>query len=191
MAAVPLALRVTLALAAAVAATVAGCGRGEPRPAARAVADAAPVPVVPIDAAAAPAVDAAPTRGGADDPLAEKLRHCPAAVPGAITVLQDIRDGIDLTITATAPTATAEIRRRGAHLVAFTAGHASPTGQAEHGGGGGGGFMQNCPVVTRSTSITASDIPRGVRLRVRPTGALTVAALRAETRRRLRELVGP
>lgn len=188
MPAVPLALRTTLVLAAV---ALAGCGRGEPPPAGRAVADAAAPPVVPVDAAAAPAADAAPVRGGADDPLAEKLRHCPAAVAGAVTVLQDIRDGIDLTITATAPAATAEIRRRGAHLVAFTAGRAGPSGRAEHGGGGGGGFMQNCPVVTRSTSITASDIPRGVRLRVRPTGALTVAALRADTRRRLRELVRP
>ncbi len=189
MPAVPLARRATLLLVAVAA--VVGCGRAEPRPAARAVADAGPPAVAPVDAAAAPAIDAAPVRGGADDPLAEKLRHCPAAVPGAVTVLQDIRDGIDLTITATAPAATAEIRRRGAHLVAFTAGRAGDDGRAEHGGGGGGGFMQNCPVVTRATSITASDIPRGVRLRVRPTGALTVAALRAETRRRLGELVRP
>ena len=127
------------------------------------------------------AVDAAPARGGADDPLAEKLRHCPLAVDGAATASRDTGDGIELTITTSTAAGIAEIRRRAAHLVAFTAGQGP---RADHGGGAGGGFMQNCPVVTRATSITATDVAGGSRLLVRAVGTLSVAELRAETRRR-------
>lgn len=56
--------------------------------------------------------------------------------------------------------------------------------RVEHGGGHGGGFMQNCRLVTRATSIAATDVSGGSRLVVRPVDPLTVAELRAETRRR-------
>ena len=138
-------------------------------------------PVVPPDAVKDAAVVAAPARGGPDDPLAEKLRHCPVAVAGSTTALQDTDDGIALTITAPGTAAATGIRRRAAHLVAFTAGQAKRT---EQGGGGGGGFMQNCPVVTRATSITATDVTGGSRLDVHPIGSLTADVLRTETRRR-------
>lgn len=132
--------------------------------------------------------DAPPARGGPDDPMAEKLRHCPTTVPGSVTVLSDVPGGIDVTVTAIAPDVMAEVQRRAAHLVELSAGRAA---RGEHGGGAGGGFMQNCPVVIRSTSITTADLPDGVRLEVRPRGSLTVDELRADTRRRQAALAGP
>lgn len=165
------------------AAAVVGCGRSRARASDAAVAatpDAAP--------AAALALDAAPERGGPDDPLAEKLRHCPLTVDGARTTIADVDVGIALTVTADAAPATAEIRRRAAHLVAFTTDQAA---RKDHGGGDGGGFMRNCPVVVRDTRVDATDVAGGSRLVVRPTGALTVADLRTETRRRHDALVSP
>lgn len=178
-----------------------GC-RSEPRdaPAGGASAASPPSPAGSAPAAApspsgaaapsapSPSADALPARGGPDDPLAEKLRHCPVTVDGATTALRDIPAGIEVTVTAPDPAAATEIQRRAAHMVAFTAGRAN---RGEHGGGAGGGFMQNCPVVARSTTIDATHIPRGAVLLVRPTGDLTIAALRTETRRRQSALITP
>ena len=152
---------------------VTGCGRER-----RATDEDRPAPPTSV---AAP-IDAAPVRGGPDDPLAEKLRHCPVAVAGASTVPRDQPEGVALTIIAVDDAAAAEIRRRTAHLVELSAGQAART---EHGGGAGGGFMQNCPVVIRSTSISAVDVAGGTRLLMRPLAPLTVADLRAEVGRRL------
>ncbi|HUQ01116.1 MAG TPA: hypothetical protein VM261_01415 [Kofleriaceae bacterium] len=141
-----------------------------------------------IDAAVAIAPDAAPERGGPDDPLAEKLRHCPVTVEGARTTIADVEGGVALTVIADGETAIAEIHRRAAHLVAFTADQAA---RKDHGGGDGGGFMRNCPVVTRDTRIVAEDVDGGSRLVVQPTTASALAELRAETRRRHDALVNP
>ncbi len=124
----------------------------------------------------------------ADDPMAEKLRHCPVTVDGAAVELRDIDGGIEVIVTAGDAAATADIRRRAAHLVAFSLGQA--TG-GKHGGGDGGGFMRNCPVVTRATQITSTAVPRGASLIVRPTDGSPVADLRAETRRRHDALIAP
>jgi hypothetical protein len=132
-----------------------------------------------------------PSRAGPappDDPLAEKLRHCPITVDGVAIALRDVDDGVEWTITATDAAAIDEIRRRAAHLVAFTSGQPR---RGEHGGGAGGGFMQNCPVVARSTTIEATDIPGGSRLVVRAGPDLTAPELRAETRRRHAALTAP
>ena len=122
-----------------------------------------------------------PPRAAPVDPLDEKLRHCPVTVDGARTEITDVTDGIALVVTADADAAVTEILRRAAHLVHFTSGAATGT---THGGGEGGGFMRNCPVVARDTRVTAADVPGGARLTVTPRGALTVDALRADTRRR-------
>jgi hypothetical protein len=51
--------------------------------------------------------------------------------------------------------------------------------------------MRNCPVVTRDTLVTASDIERGVRIHVRPRDARAVEALRRDTRQRHAGLAAP
>ncbi|HVK78106.1 MAG TPA: hypothetical protein VM734_32585 [Kofleriaceae bacterium] len=146
---------------------------------------AATAPPPAIDAAGAPSAaggaDAAAAAPTGDDPLAEKLRHCPLTVDGARTELRDVAGGIEVVVTADDPTATAEIRRRAAHLVAFSLGAAT---KANHGNGEGGGFMRDCPVVTRGTEITSTAVPGGASLIVRPADRTPVADLRAETRRR-------
>jgi hypothetical protein len=140
--------------------------------------------------AGAPAAHRAPATapGGSADPLAEKLRHCPVTVEGASTEIRDTTDGVELLVTAAVADAVARIRARARHLEAFTRG--ADTG-VRHGAGRGGGWMRNCPVVTRDTLVTASDIERGVRIHVRPRDARAVEALRRDTRQRHAGLAAP
>jgi hypothetical protein len=123
-----------------------------------------------------------------DDPLAEKLRHCPVTVDGARTEIRDVAGGVEVIVTAEDAAAVADIRRRAAHLVAFSLG---VTAKLAHGNGDGDGFMRNCPVVTRGTEITATAVVGGASLIVRPADRTPVAELRAETRKRHDALIAP
>lgn len=119
-----------------------------------------------------------------DPDLAEKLRHCPLTVDGVDVSLTDTEGGIRFALTAASEPAVAEVRRRAHHMAEFTSGR----GRDQHGGGKGGGFMRNCPVVSKDTSVVASDIERGVVVVVTATQPEAVDELRAETRRRLAAL---
>jgi len=114
-----------------------------------------------------------------DDPLAEKLRHCPATVPGARTEIEDVEGGVALSVRVE-EASRVELRRRARHLEDFTHGRGAGV---PHGGGKGGGFMRDCPVVTEKTTVVAREIEGGLQLHVTPVG-WTAEALRAETRRR-------
>ncbi len=113
------------------------------------------------------------------DEMDEKMRHCPLALEGAVSTLEDIAGGVRFTIKT--PDATvAEVRRRAHHIVEF----AAKRTHEGHGGfdGKGGGRMKNCPVVTDGVTITASDIEGGAQLDVVAT--TDAEALRASTRER-------
>src|SRR5690606_28986073 len=123
-----------------------------------------------------------PAAGSAKKPpdeMDERMRHCPLALDGATSTLEDIDGGVRFTIKAP-EAAIAEARRRAHHIVDFAAGKT----RAGHGefDGQGGGHMKNCPVVTDDVSITATDITGGAQLDVKALG--DVARLRAETRAR-------
>ena len=155
-------------------------GEPAPRPA---VVDAAG------DAASvAGAADAAPVRGGPDDPMAEKQRHCPLTVGEARTTVHDVEGGIELLVEAAPEVDVVEIRRRAAYLVELAAGRVD---RSAHGGGEGGGNLRNCPVVVKDTQITVVDVNGGSRIIVQPAGPLTVEDLRTETRRRFDALHAP
>jgi hypothetical protein len=109
----------------------------------------------------------------------ERMRHCPLALDGATSTLEDIDGGVRFTIKAPEPTVP-EVRRRAHHIVEF----AARKTRVGHGGfdGKGGGRMKNCPVITDAVTIAVTDLDGGAQLDVLATGDL--AALRAETRAR-------
>lgn len=110
------------------------------------------------------------------------MRHCPLALDGATSVLEDVDGGVRFTIDA--PEATRdEARRRAHHIVEFAArktrqGHGDFDGK-------GGGRMKNCPIVTDEVTITATDTDGGARVDV-VTEPARVDTLRAETRERVK-----
>lgn len=113
------------------------------------------------------------------DEMDERMRHCPLALDGATSTLEDIEGGVRFTINAP-PAEVAEAQRRAHHIVEF----AAKKTREGHGGfdGKGGGRMKNCPVVTDGVTITATDLPTGAQLDIIAQG--DVAQLRVDTRAR-------
>lgn len=113
-----------------------------------------------------------------NDEMDEKMRHCPLALDGAVSTLEDIEGGVRFTIQVPAA-GVDEVRRRARHIVEF----AEKKTRAGHGefDGKGGGHMKNCPVVTDDVTITETDVDGGARLDVVGKDA---SALRVETRDR-------
>ena len=117
------------------------------------------------------------------DEMDEKMRHCPLAIDGATSTLEDIAGGVRFTIKAP-DAALAEARRRAHHVVEFAAkktreGHGDFDGK-------GGGRMKNCPVVTDDVTISATDVDGGAQLDI-VSASNRVEALRTETRERVKK----
>jgi hypothetical protein len=126
-----------------------------------------------------PASDPDPA-GKPPDEMDEKMRHCPLALDGATSVLEEIEGGVRFTVKV--PDATvAEVRRRSHHVVEFAA-RKTTKGHGEF-DGKGGGRMRNCPVVTDDVTISVAEIEGGARLDIVTAGG--VDELRAETRARV------
>lgn len=115
------------------------------------------------------------------DEMDERMRHCPLALDGATSTIEDIDGGVRFTIKPPAA-ALEEARHRAHHIVEF----AAKKTRAGHGefDGKGGGRMKNCPVVTDDVTITETDIDGGAQLDVVTTPD-HVDALRADTRDRV------
>ena len=115
------------------------------------------------------------------DEMDEKMRHCPLALDGATSTVEDIDGGVRFTI-AVPEASRDEVRRRAHHIVDF----AARKTREGHGGfdGKGGGRMKNCPVVTDDVTITTADIADGAQLDV-VTAPAQIEALRAQTRERV------
>jgi hypothetical protein len=114
------------------------------------------------------------------DEMDEKMRHCPLALDGAATTLEDIDGGVRFTVHVP-DRSVAEARRRARHLVDFAA-KRTHDGHGEF-DGKGGGHMKNCPVVTDQVTITVADVVGGAQLDV-TTATDHVVALRSEARAR-------
>ncbi len=113
----------------------------------------------------------------------ERMRHCPLALDGAASSLEDIDGGVRFTIKVPGASLV-EARRRAHHIVDF----AAKKTRDGHGGfdGKGGGRMKNCPVVTDHVAITVADIDGGARLDITADTA-RVQELRVETRERVKK----
>ena len=115
------------------------------------------------------------------DQMDEKMRHCPLALDGATSTVEDIDGGVRFTIKPPAASLE-EARNRAHHIVDF----AAKKTRAGHGefDGKGGGRMKNCPVVTDDVTITETDIEGGAQLDV-VSATNHADALRADTRERV------
>lgn len=121
-----------------------GCGSSESKPEPKAEAKPA-------------TVDQKPAPKPPDE-MDERMRHCPLALDGAASTLEDIAGGVRFTIKVP-ESSVDEARRRAHHIVDF----AAKKTRAGHSGfdGKGGGRMKNCPVVTDQVTITATDVAGG------------------------------
>ncbi len=116
-----------------------------------------------------------------NDDMDEKMRHCPLALDGAASTLEDIPGGVRFTIRVPAAQLE-ELRRRARHIVQFAA-KRTRDGHGEF-DGKGGGHMKNCPVLTDDVTISAADVDGGAQLDI--TGD-RVDTVRAESRERARK----
>jgi len=114
------------------------------------------------------------------DDMDEKMRHCPLALDGAVSTMENVPGGVRFTVAVPEPLVT-EVRRRAHEIVDFAA-KRTTKGHGEF-DGKGGRHMKNCPVVTDDVTITVADVAGGTRLEI-VSASGRVDALRAEARRR-------
>jgi TusA-related sulfurtransferase len=145
---------------------------GTPSPTASGTASSAGPP-----ATVAPSASVAPSG---------KMAHCPDAVQGAKTAIQDVPGGVQLTITATDPSGMADIRARTQALIDAQK-NQSP-GVRHTGTGEGGGLLGRCPVVLKETTIVAADGAGGSVITVTAKDGAELDWLRRETRDREADL---
>ncbi len=95
---------------------------------------------------------------------------CPSTVPGAVTTVQNRKDGISLTVLASDEHAADEIKRRAAAAA--------------------NGFGGDCPGAAPNTAVKLQELPDGAILTVTARAAGEAPQLQQETRARLRRLQG-
>lgn len=116
-----------------------------------------------------------------------QMAHCPSAVPGAKTTVEDTKSGVVVMVTASEPSARDEIRRR-AH-VQESVGLQPERGAIEHTGGGtGSGKYGFCPGMIEGTRVAVDELPDGAKLTVWAASRPEVSSLQRMTRERLRQL---
>jgi TusA-related sulfurtransferase len=115
------------------------------------------------------------------------MANCPSAVREAKTTVEDRRDGVAVTVTATDPIAQEEIRRR-ARIQADVA-MQTERGAIEHTGGGtGSGRYGFCPGMIEDTKLKVEQLPNGIRLIVQSPSEKEIKQLQKLTRERARAL---
>ncbi len=109
------------------------------------------------------------SKPGASDAGQKHMANCPSAVKGAKTALKDVKDTVEVTVTAPDASGTSDIRERAKRLVASSKVEAKHVVTVAHTGtGSGGGELGRCPVVLLDTVVTAKDVPGGSLLTVKP-----------------------
>jgi len=118
--------------------------------------------------------------------LEHEMANCPSALPSAITSVEDIDDGIAVTIKVTNPMWRDRLLEL-AHVHARIGGPESSV--AEHTGRHGGpGVIGHCPILHAGTRVSFEPIPDGVRFSVFALPGRDLAGLRRETRERAASL---
>jgi hypothetical protein len=97
---------------------------------------------------------------------AQRMLHCPSAVPGAKTTVKDEKDGVTVTVTGPAD-AVSEIRTRAKHTAEVA--KKPEAAKVEHSGGGtGGGGIGRCPIVVEGdNTVDVKEIEGGVEVSVK------------------------
>jgi hypothetical protein len=134
---------------------------------------------------------AAPDPTAIDPSMSNKAGNCPSAVAGAKSEMVEDPANVGmvvLSIVAKDPNAVSTIRKRAAHLVAV---QNAPDAEIKHSGEGTGGGAGICPVVTSKDVVIAVDeIPNGVQVKMKPSGAVTAADLSRDVMTRLGKMDG-
>lgn len=114
------------------------------------------------------------------------MRNCPSAVPSAKTTMEKTERGVELTITSDDPGA----RERILALARWHSTQREPIwGMPPHTGmHGGPGTLGFCPIIHVKTTVTQSEIPQGVRIRVTADDPSMVRFLQTATAQRVRAI---
>jgi hypothetical protein len=113
------------------------------------------------------------------------MMHCPTSVNGAKTAVTDIKDGVEITVTADNEKAAGEIRQRAKHCVESS--KTDPNTVRHTGDGHGGGGLGLCPVVLKDTLVTTEDVAGGSKITVRPIKPVDIEWLRKEIATRMKK----
>ena len=126
--------------------------------------------------------------------MAHKAGNCPSTVAGAVTAVVDpatAKNDKAVVVSITSPSnkeAVWAIQTRAKHLAEV---QDAPDAKIDHSGKGtGGGGSGLCPIVTKSTKITVTEIADGVSIAIEPSGELTRDALAADVANRIAKATG-
>ncbi|MCE9573509.1 MAG: hypothetical protein K8W52_10150 [Deltaproteobacteria bacterium] len=125
--------------------------------------------------------------------MMHKAGNCPSTVVSAQTAIVEPAKGKDdkavtVSVTSKNKEAVWAIQTRAKHLAEV---QNAPDGTIDHSGKGtGGGGTGLCPIVTKSTTITVTEIADGVTIAIAPSGDLTRDALSAEVASRIAKATG-
>ena len=112
------------------------------------------------------------------------MMHCPTSVNGAKTAVSDIKDGVEITVTADSEKEATEIRHRAQHCVESA--KTDPNTVRHTGDGHGGGGVGQCPIVLKDTLVTAEDVKGGTKITLRPIKPVDLEWLRKEVAARMK-----
>jgi hypothetical protein len=115
------------------------------------------------------------------------MMHCPSAVAGSRTIVENIKDGVVVSVTSNNPVDRAEILRRAKRQEEVVL--QPERGALEHTGlGTGSGRYGHCPGMLEYTTIDLEESSDGVRMIIRAEYADDVERLQKSARARLRAL---
>jgi hypothetical protein len=114
--------------------------------------------------------------------MANKMAHCPSAVPGAKTDVIEDNGKVVLTVTAEGEARVVEIQKRAEHLDKVAT---APDAEVKHTGmGTGGGKSGRCPVVMTDVTLEIAKLENGVKISLSPNDAGAVGDLARMARER-------
>jgi hypothetical protein len=113
--------------------------------------------------------------GGGASEMVNKMMHCPSAVEGAKTEVEQTGDAVVVTVTAADPAKAPEIQKRAKHLASLTA---AGTPEVKHTGQGtGGGALGKCPVIIADATLSVEDQNDGAKVTMKPKDAAKLGQL--------------
>lgn len=117
----------------------------------------------------------------------KQMKNCPSAVTGAVTTIENRKDGVLLTIVGNDDATAKEIQKRAHEQENISAQPAR--GAIEHTGEGtGSGQFGYCPGMQQGTMVSVQELPNGAAVTVRSRASNQVQTLQQSTRARLKNL---
>ena len=115
--------------------------------------------------------------------MANKMAHCPSAVPGAKTDVIEDNGKVVITVTAEGEARVVEIQKRAEHLDKV---ETAPEAEIKHTGmGTGGGRSGRCPVVMTDVTLEIAKQKDGVKITMSPTDPAAAGDMARKARERV------